>query len=629
MVSLNLVDESSSEYCKYDFKCKKSPVNHCRGCGQVYCMDHYSKHQKKLQKYFKRVQHTQDLLIEKLKSLISQLSANAILDLIKQIYEFKMKFDEIEKTANIIQQQLEDLINDNKQDLKEQMIMTNGIESAQKTYLENDIEQLKTDIERLKLKLEEINNDSQKRDLQEQLSVHDMNVKTHHLPVRLKSLVSNIVSPNKEDRSPPVVDTSRNSLTGEEDDNALLSLILFKQSPSIIDRYGNRSDSTKIENKTYLEGEEEEDNDSIGVIDYNTTQKISRKIRLSNNIVSMLRGPFKIMLDGTMHLVEVYAQGAHASDAVVQAVKQGLARQNQIAMDQQTINNSFKPAFAEITPDWTFVGENDDRGFSSASIWMCDPQGHRILVKTHDHPLGAANEWLAYVLGELIGLPINEVRIAIHQNNLVTLHTDVTHENEKTITFLDLPKQRKKALLTSPIFECMDLFDHIIQNVDRNPRNILITIPDTTTIDDDTATLKICLIDHTACFGLGKLNGISVVATKMHSQHLSVVKFDPIAQARKFEQYLSKLPAADRVLIKKILNRFAAITNDQFASWMTEIKDLLTPSQYNRIHGVLYRQRDIARRYTIQWGICPRSSSVKSNGTNQFTSDMNNMVTYF
>ncbi|CAF1537207.1 unnamed protein product [Didymodactylos carnosus] len=85
------------------------------------------------------------------------------------------------------------------------------------------------------------------------------------------------------------------------------------------------------------------------------------------------------MVDST---IEVCAREKRASDAVVQAVKHGLARQKQVAMEQQTDNNSLKPAFVEIGPDWTVEGEKLDCGFSSAS--MRDPQGRRVLIKTQD-----------------------------------------------------------------------------------------------------------------------------------------------------------------------------------------------------------------------------------------------------
>jgi len=58
---------------------------------------------------------------------------------------------------------------------------------------------------------------------------------------------------------------------------------------------------------------------------------------------------------------------------------------------------------------------------------------------------------------------------------------------------------------------------------------------------------------------------------------------------------------------------------------MKELAGLLSSSQYNCIHGVLYRQRDIVKHYTIQWGIDTRSSSVKSNESNQLTSKMNDI----
>jgi hypothetical protein len=335
------------------------------------------------------------------------------------------------------------------------------------------------------------------------------------------------------------------------------------------------------------------------------------------------------MVDGTMHMIDVMAQGTHISEGVGKVVREELTKQKEMGKDQQNIGNLLKPAFVEITSDWIYEGENSDRGFTSPSIWMRDPQGRRILVKTQEHPLCAANEWLAYVLGQVLGLPVNEVQIALYKNDLVTLHTDVSQADEKIITFMDLPKQIKKQLLTESALQCMDLFDHIIQNVDRNPRNILITMPNSATFDDDISKMKIHLIDHSSSFGMGKLNAISIVASKFHSQHLAVVKFNPIVQAKKFELYLSKLPKTNLILISKILNRFAAVTDDQFNGWITDIQNLLSSSQYNRIYKVLYRQRDIVRRYTIQWGICSRSSSSKSNKTNPLLSEMNDLVTYF
>jgi hypothetical protein len=147
-------------------------------------------------------------------------------------------------------------------------------------------------------------------------------------------------------------------------------------------------------------------------------------------------------------------------------------------------------------------------------------------------------------------------------------------------------------------------------------------MPKTTDINDDSAKVKIHLIDHSNCFGMGKLNGISLIAAKFHSNHLAVVKFDPIHKSKQFEQYLNKLPVNDRPLIGKTLNRFASIADDKFDSWINEIQDLLSSSQYNRINGVLRRQRDIAKRYATQWGISPRSSNIKSNETKENTSEI-------
>jgi hypothetical protein len=143
----------------------------------------------------------------------------------------------------------------------------------------------------------------------------------------------------------------------------------------------------------------------------------------------------------------------------------------------------------------------------------------------------------------------------------------------------------------------------------------------TNNINHDNDILKVHFIDHSNCFGMGKLNGISLVASKFHTNHLAVVKFDPIQKSKQFEKYLTKLTIQDRTLISKTLNKFASITDEQFDTWINQIRDLLSDSQYNRIHGVLRRQRDIAKRYTIQWGIYLLSFNQKSIETNEETND--------
>jgi hypothetical protein len=324
-----------------------------------------------------------------------------------------------------------------------------------------------------------------------------------------------------------------------------------------------------------------------------------------------------------MHTVDLLAQGTHINETCLHAVKKGLEKQS-----QQTMNNAIRPAFADINSEWKLEGENVDRGFSSLTLWMRNSQNQRVLIKIQEHPLCAANEWLAYALGKFLGLPVNEVQIGLYENSLVTIHTDVAAEDEKTVSFMDLPRPKRKALLTDPIMERMDIFDRIIQNNDRNQQNILITLPKTTDINDDSAKVKIHLIDHSNCFGMGKLNGISLVAAKFHSNHLAVVKFDPIQKSKQFEQYLNKLPVSDRPMIGKTLNRYASIGDEQFDDWIGEVQDLLSSSQYNRIHGVLRRQRDIAKRYTTQWGISPRSSSIKQQETKENTPQINEPVSY-
>ena len=125
---------------------------------------------------------------------------------------------------------------------------------------------------------------------------------------------------------------------------------------------------------------------------------------------------------------------------------------------------------------------------------------------------------------------------------------------------------------------------------------------------------------------MGKLSIVSAIACKFRSQHFAVAKFDLIDQAKKFEQYLNKFPTEDHVLIKRTLNRSAGITNDQFDDRIAEVQAFLSTSQYNSIRDVLYRQRDIAQWYTIEWGISLRSSIDKSNETNRVTSAIDDIV---
>lgn len=584
MVTSNKVDEQSDEYCKYNAHCEKVASNPCRGCQQKYCADHYLEHQRRLKGYFEHVRQTQCCLTQKLNSLISQLSADDMLDSMQEIYEFQMQASEIDTTMHAIQEQVQDLVGNDQHDFdKPAIVITHELESDQiGDDLEGDIERLRKDIEELQSKLEVFNTNAE--------SNHSLNVPN--------SSLSDRQSARKKSFFRSIIDSSKHSFSPSVDDSTVLSHLLLKPvSPVVMGLDESEWGSTDEEGDLSL------DDETIGIVDTNSTARASRKIRLSNNIVKWLRGPFKVMIDGTLHAAEMCAQGIPISDAVLQAIADGLARHRQ--------SNSTKPVYAEITSDWVFEGKNLDCGFSSASIWMRDPDGRRILVKTQEHPMCAANEWLAYSLGGLLGLSVNEVRIGIYEKNLVTLHTDVKRENEKVVTFMDLPKQMRTMLLTDATMESMDLFDHILQNVDRNPRNILITMPESSSLDDEPDKLKIHLIDHSSCFGMGKLNVISIIACKLHSQHLAVIKFDPVDKARKFEQYLGKLPSNDRLLVRKTLNRLGALTDEQIDQVMNEVKDLLSPSQFDRIRDVLCRQRDLAKRYTEQWGISPRTSSIK------------------
>lgn len=521
------------------YKSSQAKTNYCQGCGQNFSADDYIKHQEKIKEHAEHVICMQDLLAQKSKVFISELSTYDVLNLITSISKYNLKLDETKRTTDKLQQQLQNFIR------KDQENLTDGPKFNQNAdYFENDIERLKKDIEKLELELQDISNTSQK-----QLSSQ------------------NETDINYEEK-------------GQQEDGDEDEMIVF--------------------------------------LDSNIASKISHKVKFSNNIVRWLRGPIKLAVQGTMHAVDIASQGAQTSNATLQAVTKGLDKQKQYSNEEQISNNFIKPAFTEITSDWEVEGENPDRGYSSPSIWMRDSQHQRLLLKVQEHPICAANEWLAYVLGKVVGLPINEVQIAIYENNLVTLHADVESEDEKTITFMDLPKDKRDLLMTNPILESMEIFDFIIQNVDRNQQNILITIPKSADINDKNLNeVKVHLIDHASSFGMGKLNAISLVAAKFHSNHFAVVKFDPIHQSKRFEEYLNKLPIKDRPLISKTLNRFASITNDQFDGWITQIQDLLTPNQYNRIYGVLHRQRDIAKNCLLQWNTSSGSSSITEQNNSQ------------
>ena len=391
-----------------------------------------------------------------------------------------------------------------------------------------------------------------------------------------------------------------------------LKMISFDPVNECAREYGSHYDHMKVEEqKMETESDYRSQSTASSLLDMEEgmdstrKQRIAREIHLANHFLNWLRGPFRMIIDAPIRIVEIYTRRIHVNDTIVQAVRQGLVSQKQNVMDT--------PAFASITADWTYEGKNADRGFSSTSVWMRDPSGRRILVKTQDHPMCAANEWLAFVFGQALGLPVNEVQIAIYQNKLVTLHTDVANEHGKATTFINLSKDRRHLLAADPVMVRMDLFDHIVENVDRNPRNILITMSNAHTRDHGTQRQKIHLIDHSSCFGMGKLSIVSLMACKLQSQHLVILKFDPADRAAKFDQYLRELPMTDRVLIRRTLKRFAAVTNDQLDSWMDQIRSLLSLSQHRRILDVLSRQRDVAGRYTLRWSNGCRYSAKKLN----------------
>jgi flagellar hook-basal body complex protein FliE len=571
MISSKSTDHSHDALCQYSAQCRKSRTDYCRGCGQVFCKDHYFEHQEKLKEHLEYVTYTLASAKQEWNSFMSELPADAVMCLINQIYEYSLTLDAVERAIVTKQRQFQNLIN-----------ASNESTPDQNNSWENDLEEVKKDIEKLQLKLEEMSNNS-----------------SYGASEELSDFV--------DDQSETVASSSLNDNPRKE-------------------RWPVR---LLVNNSSNLESKEEADNEEdemVVFLDSNAALQINHKIHFANNIVRWLRGPFKAMVHGIMNTVDLCAQGTHISDYALQAVRKGLAKQNQAPMNRFTTNNSVKPTFVEITSDWKLEAENSNQGYSSTSLWIRDPQQRRILIKIQQLPLCAANEWLAYVLGKALGLPVNEVQIAIYDNQLASLHTDAQDDDEKTLTFTQLPKKKRAILLKNPIMEQMDIFDHVIQNADRNQENVLITLPESIDInnddnDDATMKVKVHFIDHASSFGMGKLGGLSAMAAKFHSHHLSVVKFDPIQKSRQFEEYLQKLPTEDRPLIGKTLCRFADITDDQFDSWISEIQDLLSSSQYHRIYCVLRRQRDIAKRYTALWGISHRCSGVESNKTEEDISE--------
>ena len=322
----------------------------------------------------------------------------------------------------------------------------------------------------------------------------------------------------------------------------------------------------------------------------NLTLKENREnLKLSNNFINWLRGPFRLFIDAPIRLTEICTRTIHIDEKTRRAIEQALSKQKQ-NIDGVVISSI---PFVEITSEWKFLYKNPDRGFSSASVWLQNPQGQRILAKIQDHPMCAANEWFAHILGKYLDLPVNEVQIGIYRNDLVTLHTDVANDNEQAMTFLDLSRHLRQKLINDSTIESMNFFDRLMINVDRNPRNLLITINKS----NENSKLKLHLIDHSSCFGMGQLNIISAIACKFHSRHFCVVKFDPNEQANKFEQYLQNRTEYDRCSIQVILQRFSSITDELFDIWLGAVRDLLTENQYKRIRHVLRQERDVVKAY--------------------------------
>ena len=366
----NMVHNSADEECAYAIQCEKLARSFCLGCGQKYCTDHCLKHQMQIQRHFERIIHTQKTLYKKSKSVISQLSVDSILHLIGQIYHFKMKSDAIEKTIQRMEQQIENLNNGNMQRSTDQSIaMSNGLEFDPENCLENIIGQLRQDIKELKIKFNEISNDNEGRTESMQSRMSDRNG-----AVKSQSEVTQSVGQERPFQS--IENTLNKDSAARSNCTSSLTRLLFKQLSSTM------LDSDEAENETDPQAQEEDNEETVVVIDSNTTPRVAKQIRLSNNIIRLVRGPFKTILDDTMHAIDVYTEEINTSNVVVAAVKQGWDKQKRMAIAEQMNRNALKPPFMEITSDWMFEGTNANQGLSSRTIWMRNPQGQRILIKT-------------------------------------------------------------------------------------------------------------------------------------------------------------------------------------------------------------------------------------------------------
>ena len=182
MIPSKLVNKSSNEYSKHDVMYDYGDTNNSQRYERVYGKDNSLEYRRELQEHIEYVLKTHGLFIQNLKSFITQLSADAILDLIKEIYQFKTELDDIQKTAHKLQQQLQEEINEDKQALENQ-------------YLENDIENLRKDIDHLKLELEQFTNYNEKKVFEEQQT--DINGQTNNVPETIKSRLVSLVSTKK------------------------------------------------------------------------------------------------------------------------------------------------------------------------------------------------------------------------------------------------------------------------------------------------------------------------------------------------------------------------------------------------------------------------------------------------
>lgn len=310
--------------------------------------------------------------------------------------------------------------------------------------------------------------------------------------------------------------------------------------------------------------------------------------------------PGKVVKQALGRVMDTVVPLPLAESAIVRAIELRLTSEKVARVTRQgisAVHAEVAPAFTDLTHGWQVLGDNSERGLSNASFWARDPQGQRVMIKIQNLPEGSANERLAFSLGTALGLPVNEVQLGLWEGQVVSLHRDVAREGEQALAIVDLALQERLAATSDPRLAQMELFDQVIQNTDRNPRNILVVKPRA----GESTPLRLYLIDHTNAFGVGRLP-VSLLAAKFKLKGLAWVYFSPDFEARAFGQYLAGLPPEQWTKVRPLLERFGALTDKQIDVLLQDVHGLLPPEREQLIRRPLQLKRNIANALSAAAG---------------------------